>query len=47
MGIKIVTGHRFLGGFIGDSNSAMEFVSEKVQQRVSSVRNLSEIAILQ
>jgi len=31
MSIKIVTSHRFLGGLIGDSNSAMEFVTEKVQ----------------
>ena len=38
MGIKIVTSHRFLGEgeFIGDSNSAMEFVAEKVQKWVSS-----------
>jgi len=44
MGIKIVISHQFLGGFIGDSNFAMEFVTEKGQKWVSSV---PEIAISQ
>jgi len=47
LGIKIVTSHCFLGGFIGDSDSSMKFVTEKVQKLVSSVRNLSEIAVSQ
>ena len=47
LGIKIVTSHHFLGGFIVDSSSSSAFVSEKVQMWVSSVRNLSEVAVSQ
>jgi len=45
--IEIVTSHRFLGGFLGDSDSSAEFVTSKVQKWVSSVRHLSEIAVSQ
>ena len=47
LGIKVVTSHRFLGGFLGDSTSFTQFFTEKVQKWVSSVRHLSEIAVLQ
>ena len=40
LGIKIVTSHLFLGGFIGDSSSSSAFASEKVQKWDSSVCNL-------
>ena len=35
LGIKVVTSHCFLGGFIGDSDSSTQFVSEKIQRWVS------------
>ena len=31
LGIKVVSGGRFLGGFIGEKTLAAEFVSSKVQ----------------
>ena len=47
LGIKIVSSQHFLGRFIGDSDSSSGFVTEKVQKWVSSVCNLSEIAVVQ
>ena len=31
LGIRVVTGHRYLGGFIGDAAAEREWLKEKVQ----------------
>ena len=43
LGIRVVFRGRFLGGFIGESNLAAEFVSSKVQLWSRCVRILSDI----
>ena len=40
-GVKVVSGHRFLGGFIGDVDSQNSFVSEKVNRWVDCIGRLS------
>ena len=30
LGIRVVTGHRYLGGFIGDAEAEREWLKEKV-----------------
>ena len=44
LGIRVVSGGGFLGGFIGESNLAAEFVSSKVQLWSRYVRKLSDVA---
>ena len=44
LGIRVVSGGRFLGGFIGESNLAAEFVSSKVQLWSRCIRKLSDVA---
>jgi hypothetical protein len=46
LGFKISTGHRFLGGFIGDSTSRDEFVSSKVADWIHGTRELAAVARL-
>ena len=44
LGIKVVTGGRFLGGFIGEKTLAAEFVSSKVQLWCHCIGQLSDVA---
>jgi len=47
LGIRIVTGHRFLGGFIGDSGDRQNFVMQKVLNWSNHVRAFAAVASLQ
>ena len=47
IGIQVVTSHRFLGGFLGDTSARDEFVSCKVRQWVSDVIHLAQLAVPQ
>ena len=47
LGIWIVTGHRFLGGFIGDSGDRQNFVMQKVLNWSNHVRAFAAVASLQ
>ena len=47
LGIQIVTGHRFLGGFIGDLDERWNFVINKVLQWSNHIRRLVAVASLQ
>ena len=44
LGIKIVSGHHFLGGFIGEKDEVHGFVLEKVTTWTSGVNKLAEAA---
>ena len=44
MGIQIVTGRIFLGGFIGGSEDVIAWMEEKVKGWVSSVYKLANVA---
>ena len=45
--IQVVTGHRFLGGFIGSHSERDEYVVSKVQRWVGHLDLLSEAALTQ
>ena len=40
MGVKLVTGSRYLGGFIGDRESETTWLDEKLQEWIESVRKI-------
>ena len=44
LGIRVVTGHRYLGDFIGDAAAEREWLKEKVQEWKESVSVLAGIA---
>ena len=44
LNLNIVTGHRFLGGFIGSSEDKLKWLKERVQGWVQSVKKLSPAA---
>ena len=44
LGIRVVTGHRYLGGFIGDAEAEQEWLREKVQGWTESVNVLAGVA---
>ena len=44
LGVTVVTGHRFLGGFIGDQEGNDEYVKQKVQKWVQCVESLTKAA---
>ena len=44
LGVRVVTAHRFLGGFIGDSSDRQNFVLQKVLQWSGHVRTLAAVA---
>ena len=46
LGVKIVRGHRFLGGFIGEEEDVHSFILEKVKTWTSGVGVLAEAAEL-
>ena len=43
--MKVVTGSRFLGGFVGEHSMAADFVSEKVKIWCNIIQQLSNVAI--
>ena len=47
LGIQVVTGHRFLGGFIGNHSERDEYVRSKVRRWVGHLDLLSEAALTQ
>ena len=44
LGVRVVRGHRFLGGFIGDLEAISQFVQGKVKEWTNSITILSEVA---
>ena len=44
LGIKIVTGRRFLGGFIGGKEDVDQWFKEKIECWVGSVKKISNVA---
>ena len=47
LGIKVVSGSRFLGGFVGDCSMASDYVAQKVKMWVDCVKHLSDAAKVQ
>ena len=45
LGVKIVTGQRFLGGFIGLASDTESWLDEKIRSWVSAVEKLSKVAV--
>ena len=44
LGIRVVTGHRYLGGYIGDREVEWEWMKEKIQGWTESVKILAGVA---
>ena len=44
LGIRVVTGHRYLGGFIGDADAEMGWLWEKIRGWTESVKLLAGVA---
>ena len=47
LGVQVVTGNRYLGGFIGDLHDRDVFVHNKVNKWVNYVHTFSDIALIQ
>ena len=47
LGIKVGSGFRFLGGFVGECSMASDFVTQKVKMWVDCVQHLSDVAKVQ
>ena len=47
LGVKVVTGNRFLGGFVGDLSDQNSYVTSKVQKWVGHIKVLSDVATAQ
>jgi len=47
LGVQVVSGHRFLGGFIGGPVQRQDLVSQKVQVWTSYVQTLAAVAASQ
>ena len=47
MGVQVVTGHRYLSGFIGDLHDRDVFVHHKVNKWVNYVNMFSDIVLIQ
>ena len=45
MGIRVVTGHRYLGGFLGDGSSEKEWLGTKVEGWTESIATLAGVAL--
>ena len=43
LGIRVVTGHRYLGGFLGDMAAEREWLEKKVQGCKEFVRILARV----
>ena len=44
LGIRVVTGHPYLGGFIGDADAERDWLREKIQGWWESVKVLAGVA---
>ena len=44
MGVKVVTGSRYLGGFVGERETEGQWMQEKVEGWAESVRTLAGVA---
>ena len=44
LGVKVVKGYRFLGGFIGDHDSTKAIIIQKIVELMNSVVKLSKVA---
>ena len=44
LGIRVVTGHRYLGGFVGDVDAERDWLREKMQGWSESVQVLAMVA---
>ena len=44
MGIKVVTGSRYLGGFVGEREAEASWIKEKVEGLDESFRTLAGVA---
>ena len=44
LGLSVVRGHHFLGGFIGDNDSTSQFVESKIKEWTASIITLSKAA---
>ena len=44
LGIRVVTGHRYLGGFIGDTDAERGWLREKIRGWTKSVKLLAGVA---
>ena len=44
MGVKVLTGHKYLGGFVGDEKDKKEWVQTKVEFWVKSIHRISDLA---
>ena len=44
LGIRVVTGHRYLGGFLGDANAERGWIQEKIRGWTKSVKLLAGVA---
>ena len=44
MGIKVLTGNRYLGGFVGERGTERQWVRTKVEGWTESVKNLAGVA---
>ena len=47
LGVKVVTGQQYLGGFVGSDDERHAFVTKKVQQWCNFVQKFAEIAVTQ
>ena len=47
LGVKVVTGNRFLGGFVGYLSDQISYVTSKVQKWVGHIKVLSDVATAQ
>ena len=45
LGIRVVTGHRYLGGFMGDVSAEREWLGNKIQGWKESVAILAGVAL--
>ena len=45
MGIRVVTGHRYLGGFLGDVSLEKEWLATKVEGWTASIATLAGVAL--
>ena len=45
MGIRVVTGHRYLGGFLGDVSAEKEWLGDKVEGCTESIATLAGVAL--
>ena len=44
LGIRVVTGRRFLGGFIGGKEDVHQWFKQKIESWVGSVKKISNVA---